>query len=108
MYTEYRPRPLSAFRFGLLFLPSTNTRSRFRLDSEDYYGHYVFPGSIKVPERPLSYHTQFDWNRRTFQGVGIQSKEKTIALVNRASDTWNSVVFRNHRFDAPGAGIRTL
>ena len=44
---------------------------------EDYYGHYVFPGSIRVPERPLSYGTQFDWNRKMFQGVDIQSKEKT-------------------------------
>ena len=46
---------------------------------EDYYGHYAFPGSIRVPERPLSYHTQYDWNRRMFQGVGIHSKEITHA-----------------------------
>jgi hypothetical protein len=44
---------------------------------EDYYGQYVFPGSVQVPERPLSYGTQFDWNRRMFRGVGIQAKEKT-------------------------------
>ena len=44
---------------------------------EDYYNLYVFPGSIKVPQRPLSYHTQFEWNKKMFQGVGIYSKEKT-------------------------------
>jgi hypothetical protein len=44
---------------------------------EDYYGHYVFPGSVRVPERRLSYATQFEWNRKMFQGVGIHSKEKT-------------------------------
>ena len=44
---------------------------------EDYYGHYVFPGSVRVPERPLSYGTQLDWNKKMFQGVGIQSKETT-------------------------------
>src|SRR5947209_2661510 len=99
MNMGYRSHPLSAFRFGLLLLPSlrpTNSRSRFRrLDNEDSYSHYVFLGSIKVPERPLSYHTQFDWNRRMSHRVGIQSKEKTIALVNRASDTRNSVAFWN-------------
>jgi hypothetical protein len=44
---------------------------------EDYYGHYVFPGSVREPERALSYPTQFGWNRKMFQGVGIHSKEKT-------------------------------
>ena len=44
---------------------------------EDYYNLYTFPGSIKVPQRPLSYHTQFEWNKKMFQGVGIYSKEKT-------------------------------
>ena len=44
---------------------------------EDYYDLYVFPGSIKVPQRPLSYYTQFEWNKKMFQGVGIHSKEKT-------------------------------
>ena len=44
---------------------------------EDYYGHYALPGSVRVPERPLSYTTQFDWNRKMFQGVGIHSKEIT-------------------------------
>jgi hypothetical protein len=44
---------------------------------EDYYGHYTFPGSVRVPERPLSYATQLDWSRRMFQGVGIHAKEKT-------------------------------
>src|SRR5205823_4358490 len=44
---------------------------------EDYYNLYIFPGSIKVPGRPLSYHTQLDWNRKMFQAVGIHSKEKT-------------------------------
>ena len=56
-----------------------NTRSHFpRSDSlEDYYGHYAVPGSIRVPERSLSYHTQYDWNKRMFQGVEIHSKETT-------------------------------
>ena len=44
---------------------------------EDYYNLYVFPGSVKVPQRPLNYSTQLDWNRRMFRGVGINSKEKT-------------------------------
>ena len=44
---------------------------------EDYYGQYVFPGSVRVPERPLSYATQLDWSRKMFQGVGIHAKEKT-------------------------------
>ena len=33
---------------------------------EDYYNLYVFPGSVKVPRQPLSYHTQFDWNKKMF------------------------------------------
>lgn len=75
MYTEYRPGRLSSFfyRWGR---QHTQSFPSFR-QPEDYYGYYVFPGSIKVPERPLSYHTQFDWNSRMFQGVGIYSKEKT-------------------------------
>jgi hypothetical protein len=44
---------------------------------EDYYNLYVFPGSNKVPRQPLSYHTQFEWNRKMFRGVGIHLKEKT-------------------------------
>ena len=44
---------------------------------EDYYGHYVFPGSVRVPERPLSYATQLDWSKKIFQGAGIHVKEKT-------------------------------
>jgi Centromere DNA-binding protein complex CBF3 subunit, domain 2 len=75
MYTEYRPGRLSSFfyRWGR---QHTQSFPSFR-QPEDYYGYYVFPGSIKVLERPLSYHTQFDWNSRMFQGVGIHSKEKT-------------------------------
>jgi len=46
---------------------------------EDYYNQYVFPGSVRVPERPLSYATQFQWNRKMFRGVGIYSKEITHA-----------------------------
>ena len=30
-----------------------------------------------MPTRPLSYHTQLEWNRKMFQAVGIYSKEKT-------------------------------
>jgi hypothetical protein len=71
--------PLSALAFYFFYRwgrQHTQPFPSFR-QPEDYYGHYVFPGSIKVPERPLSYHTQFDWNRRMFRGVGIRSKEKT-------------------------------
>ena len=32
---------------------------------EDYYGQYVFPGSVRVTERPLSYATQLDWSKKT-------------------------------------------
>ena len=45
--------------------------------SEDYYNLYVFPSSNKVPQQPLSYHTQFEWNRKMFRGVGIHLEEKT-------------------------------
>jgi hypothetical protein len=68
--------PLSALAFYLFNRWGKESFPSFR-QPEDYYGHYIFPGSIKVPERPLSYRTQFDWDRRMFQGVGIQSKEKT-------------------------------
>ena len=53
--------PLSALAFyffnrwgkdGALGFPS------FR-QPEDYYDLFVFPGSIKTPTRPLTYHTQF-------------------------------------------------
>jgi len=30
-----------------------------------------------VPLQPLSYDTQFAWDTKMFQGVGIHSKEKT-------------------------------
>ena len=33
---------------------------------EDYYDLYVFPGSIKAPQRPLSYRTHFEWNKKMF------------------------------------------
>ena len=41
---------------------------------EDYYGYYVFPGSVRVPERPLSYATQLDWSRKMFRGGGDSCK----------------------------------
>ena len=44
---------------------------------EDYYSLFVFPGTVKTPTRPLSYHTQFEWSKKMFQGVGIHSKETT-------------------------------
>jgi hypothetical protein len=75
MYTEYRSRHLSVFHFSLLPFYCWSRQYALPFPSfrqpEDYYGHYVFPGGIRVPERPLSYHTQYDWNRRMFQGVGI-------------------------------------
>jgi hypothetical protein len=43
---------------------------------EDYYDLFVFSSSIKTPTRLLSYHTQFEWNRKMFHGVGIHSKEE--------------------------------
>jgi hypothetical protein len=62
---------------------------------EDYYGHYVFPGSVRVPERPLSYATQLDWRRRP------------TAFASRVSGTPNSAASRKRRSSAPDAGIRT-
>jgi hypothetical protein len=44
---------------------------------EDYYDLFVFPGSTKVPTRPLSYHTQAEWSRKMFRAVGIHSQEIT-------------------------------
>src|SRR2546421_2461757 len=49
--------------------------SSFR-QSEDYYNLFTLPGSIKMPARPLSYHTQVEWNRKMFQAVGTHSKRK--------------------------------
>jgi hypothetical protein len=68
--------PLSALAFYLFDRWGKQSFPSFK-QPENYYGYFVFPGSIKVPERPLSYRTQFDWNKRMFQGVGIHSKEKT-------------------------------
>ncbi len=44
---------------------------------EDYYNQYVFPGDVRMSERPLSYATQREWNKKMFDGVGIHSKEIT-------------------------------
>ena len=54
--------PLSALAFYFFYRWGRQYAQSFPSfrQSEDYYGHYVFPGSIKVPERPLSYRTQFD------------------------------------------------
>ena len=68
--------PLSALAFYFFNRWGKQSFPLFK-QPEDYYGYFVFPGSIKVPERSLSYRTQFDWNKRMFQGVGIHSKEKT-------------------------------
>jgi len=56
---------------------------------EDYYGYYVFPGSIRVPERPLRYATQLDWSRKMFQRIGIHAKEKTHSA-RKQSGRWNT------------------
>jgi hypothetical protein len=71
--------PLSALAFYFFFRWGREGAGMFPTfrQPEDYYELYVFPGSVKVPERPLSYHTQFDWNKRMFEAVGIHSKEKT-------------------------------
>jgi hypothetical protein len=68
--------PLSALVFYLFDRWGKQSFPSFK-QPENYYSYFIFPGSIKVPERPLSYRTQFDWNKRMFQGVGIHSKEKT-------------------------------
>lgn len=64
MYTEYQSRRLPAFRFSLLPFYRWGRQYAHSFPSfrqpEDYYGHCVFRGSIRVPERSLSYHTQFD------------------------------------------------
>ena len=71
--------PLSALAFYFFHRWGRQHAQRFPSfrQPEDYYGHYTFPGSIRVPERSLSYHTQYDWNKRMFQGVEIHSKETT-------------------------------
>jgi len=46
--------------------------------SEDYYNLYVFPSNIKIPQQLLSYYTQFKWNKKMFQRVGIHSKKKDL------------------------------
>jgi len=80
LHAERRSHPLPSFRLGFYFFrwgrEGAGKFPSFR-QPEDYYYLYVFPGSVKVPERPLSYHTQFDWNKRMFGAVGIHVKEKT-------------------------------
>jgi hypothetical protein len=68
--------PLSALAFYFFDRWGKQSFPSFK-QPEDYYNQFVFPGSIKVPERSLSYRTQFDWSKRMFQGVGIHSKETT-------------------------------
>jgi hypothetical protein len=74
--------PLSAMAFYFFYRWGRDGAEKFPSfrQPEDYYNLYVFSGSVKVPERPLSYHTQFDWNKKMFQAVGIHSKEKTHSL----------------------------
>jgi len=71
--------PLSALAFYFFYRWGRNGALEFPSfrQPEDYYGLFVFPGSIRVPTRPLSYSTQFEWNRKMFQEAGIHSKEKT-------------------------------
>jgi hypothetical protein len=60
--------PLSALAFYFFYRWGRNGALEFPSfrQPEDYYDLFVFPGSIKVPTRPLSYHTQFEWNRKIF------------------------------------------
>jgi hypothetical protein len=71
--------PLSAVAFYFFNRWGKDGAERFPSfrQPEDYYNLYVFPGSVKVPQRPLNYSTQLEWNRRMFREVGISSKEKT-------------------------------
>ena len=60
--------PLSALTFYFFFRwgrDGTEEFPSFR-QPEDYYNLHALPGSVKVPERPLSYHTHFDWEGRMF------------------------------------------
>jgi hypothetical protein len=70
--------PLSAMAFYFFFRWGRDGAEKFPSfrQPEDYYNLHVFPGSIKTPGRPLSYHTQADWKRRMFEAVGIYTKEK--------------------------------
>ena len=97
MYAESRLDSLSSFRQPF---PS------FR-QPEDYYGHYVFPGSIRVPERPLSYATQLDWSKKMFQGVGIHAKEKTHRARKQSVRHTELRGVLERRSGAPDAGVRT-
>ena len=51
---------------------------------EDYYNLYIFPGSVKVPQQPLSYYTQFKQNKKIFQGVEIHLKKKTYNIYKQS------------------------
>src|SRR5271156_3938365 len=71
--------PLSALAFYLFHRWGKDGAQPFPSfrQPEDYYDQYVFPGSVRLPKRPLSYAMQYDWNRRMFEAVGVHSKEKT-------------------------------
>jgi hypothetical protein len=71
--------PLSALAFYFFFRWGRDGGESFPSfrQPEDYYDLFVLPGSVKVPARQLSYHTQCDWEARMFKEVGIQSKSVT-------------------------------
>ena len=111
LYPERRPYPLPlsavAFYFfhqwgrdGALGFPS------FR-QPEGYYDLFVFPSSIKMPTRPLSYHTQFEWNRKIVQRVGIHSKERPTARASRVLGTLSLTASKRCRSDGAAAGTQT-
>ena len=60
--------PLSALAFYFFYRWGRNGALEFPSfrQPEDYYGLFVFPGDIRMPIRPLSYSTQFKWNRKMF------------------------------------------
>ena len=73
--------PLSALAFYFFHHWSRDDAEKFSSfqQPEDYYNQYVFSGSVKIPEQPLSYPTQHEWNKKMFQNVKIHSKEITHA-----------------------------
>jgi len=79
--------PLSAMAFYFFYRWGRDGAEKFPSfrQPEDYYNLHALPGSVKVPGRPLSYHTQADWERRMFEAVGIHKKEKTYSQRKQAA-----------------------
>ena len=68
--------PLSALAFYFFFRWGRDGAEEFPSlrQPEDYYDLAALPGSIKVPARPLSDHTQRDWLDKMYRSVGITKR----------------------------------